>query len=89
MVYISLKSVQTAIIPIWRAKRKVFILLSAYEILGDSDYRNRALWLIVLAYALPSGVLGVWASVLDVNLKSALKVAQVRTFFPYSILFYA
>ena len=31
--------------------------------------RNGSVWLIVLAYALPTGILGVWQSVLDVNLK--------------------
>ncbi|XP_060551826.1 solute carrier family 49 member 4 homolog isoform X2 [Ruditapes philippinarum] len=30
---------------------------------------NGSVWLIVLAYALPTGILGVWQSVLDVNLK--------------------
>ncbi|KAK3605961.1 hypothetical protein CHS0354_019638 [Potamilus streckersoni] len=29
---------------------------------------NGPLWLIVLAYSIPTGVLGVWASVIDVNL---------------------
>ncbi|XP_045209905.1 solute carrier family 49 member 4 homolog isoform X2 [Mercenaria mercenaria] len=31
--------------------------------------RNGSVWLIVLAYAIPTGILGVWQSVLDVNLK--------------------
>ncbi|KAL4228912.1 Solute carrier 49 member 4 [Mactra antiquata] len=30
---------------------------------------NGSVWLIVLAYAIPTGILGVWQSVLDVNLK--------------------
>ncbi|XP_062607785.1 solute carrier family 49 member 4-like [Saccostrea cucullata] len=31
--------------------------------------RNRAVWLIGLAYALPAGVYGVWGAVIDVILK--------------------
>lgn len=39
-------------------------------------FSNGPLWLIVLAYSIPAGVLGVWVSVLDVNLKP-LGISQV------------
>lgn len=40
----------------------VFVIFMNY-------YRNRAVWLISLAYALPAGVYGVWGAVIDVILK--------------------